>query len=370
MKILFLTRSINNVLGGLERQILEISENLSSGNHTIMVVSLDSGEINSFYGIPAKSKVVWHGLGVGSPNRKANLREKVRRQTELIKVICKFDPDVSVSFMIGAFIYSRLPHFICRKKLILSERNSPDIYKLTSAKRFRYLYFFLMLFAKKIIVQFDSYKYKYPRFLWHKISTIPNSIAINTGVEIGLSDDIPQFVYAGRFSFQKQLDKLIQIFVAYRNQGGVGKLGLYGDGEAKTEIEELIKQLGGNEYISINPPVTDLSKIFSNTKINCLFSIWEGFPNSLAEGLKAGIPAVGFKSCDGVSNLIINNYNGWLMKDDGNYINSGMKLLEIDNMAKEEFNIIKSNCKESVAKYEDHIIFEKWTNLFYSIKSS
>jgi len=329
MKILFLTRSINNVLGGLERQILEISENLSSGNHTIMVVSLDSGEINSFYGIPAKSKVVWHGLGVGSPNRKANLREKVRRQTELIKVICKFDPDVSVSFMIGAFIYSRLPHFICRKKLILSERNSPDIYKLTSAKRFRYLYFFLMLFAKKT-----------------------------------------QFVYAGRFSFQKQLDKLIQIFVAYRNQGGVGKLGLYGDGEAKTEIEELIKQLGGNEYISINPPVTDLSKIFSNTKINCLFSIWEGFPNSLAEGLKAGIPAVGFKSCDGVSNLIINNYNGWLMKDDGNYINSGMKLLEIDNMAKEEFNIIKSNCKESVAKYEDHIIFEKWTNLFYSIKSS
>jgi hypothetical protein len=205
---LFLTRSINNVLGGLERQILEISENLSSRNHTIMVISLDSGEISSFYGIPKTSKVVWRGLGIGSPNRKANFKEKIRRQIKLIEIIKEFDPDVSVSFMIGAFIYSRLPHFICRKKLILSERNSPAIYSLTSANKFRYLYFILMLFANRITVQFDSYKYKYPKFLRHKIVTIPNSIASNSTIQSISKVDFPEFVYAGRFSFQKQLNKL------------------------------------------------------------------------------------------------------------------------------------------------------------------
>jgi len=370
LKILLLTRSINNVLGGLERQILDISENLSSRNHKVMVISLDSGELDSFYGIPRESKVVWQGLGIGSPNRKANLKEKIKRQIKLIKIIRDFDPDISVSFMIGAFIYSRLPHFVCRKTLILSERNSPDIYRLTSANKYRYVYFVLMLFANRITVQFDSYRLKYPSFLRYKIITIPNSIVLNANAGVHLKNEIPQFIYAGRFSFQKQLGKLIKIFIAYRNQGGKGKLALYGDGEAKEEILELIKDLEATSYISIYPPATDMNEVFKQATYNCLFSTWEGFPNSLAEGLKFGIPAVGFENCDGVSDLIVNNFNGWLLTDDGDYLRMGSKLLKLDNINEKDFDKIIINCKASVAKYSDQVIFQKWIDLFDSVKSS
>jgi glycosyltransferase involved in cell wall biosynthesis len=358
------------VLGGLERQILDISENLSSRNHNVMVISLDSGELNSFYGIPEASKVVWRGLGIGSPNRKANLKEKIKRQIKLIKIIRDFDPDISVSFMIGAFIYSRLPHFICRKKLILSERNSPDIYRLTSANKYRYLYFFLMLFANRITVQFNSYRLKYPIFLRHKIISIPNSIVLKSNAQVYLKNEIPQFIYAGRFSFQKQLGKLIKIFVAYRNQGGKGELALYGDGEAKEEILELIKDLEATSYISINPPANDMNEVFKQATYNCLFSMWEGFPNSLAEGLKFGIPAIGFENCDGVSDMIVNNFNGWLLTDDGNYSRIGGELLKLDDINQKDFDKIIINCKASIAKYSDQVIFQKWIDLFVSVKSS
>jgi glycosyltransferase involved in cell wall biosynthesis len=89
-----------------------------------------------------------------------------------------------------------------------------------------------MLFANRITVQFDSYKYKYPKFLRHKIVTIPNSIASNSTIQSISKVDFPEFVYAGRFSFQKQLKKLIRAFVAYKDLGGNGNLALYGEGEA------------------------------------------------------------------------------------------------------------------------------------------
>jgi glycosyltransferase involved in cell wall biosynthesis len=334
-----------------------------------MVISLDSGEISSFYGIPKTSKVVWRGLGIGSPNRKANFKEKIRRQIKLIEIIKEFDPDVSVSFMIGAFIYSRLPHFICRKKLILSERNSPAIYRLTSANKFRYLYFTLMLFANRITVQFDSYKYKYPQFLRHKIVTIPNSIASNSTIQSISKVDFPEFVYAGRFSFQKQLKKLIRAFVAYKDLGGNGNLALYGEGEARKEILELIGNLNASSYITVKPPASNMNEIFNSTRFNCLFSIWEGFPNSLAEGLKAGIPAIGFENCDGVSDLITENFNGWLLKDNDNYLEMGEKLLKLDAITDEDYDSLRLNCKVSVSMFEDKVIFDKWISLFEDIKA-
>jgi glycosyltransferase involved in cell wall biosynthesis len=189
-------------------------------------------------------------------------------------------------------------------------------------------------------------------------------------MEVDKKNKLPQYIYAGRFSFQKQLGKLIKIFVAYRNQGGKGMLTLYGDGETKEELLKLIKDLDVSSYISIKQPVTNMNEVFRQATYNCLFSIWEGFPNSLAEGLKFGIPAIGFKNCDGVSDLIINNFNGWLLTDNSNYLGMGSKLLELDNISDEDYNKIKINCKVSVTKYEHQIVFQKWIDLFESVKPS
>jgi predicted glycosyltransferase len=97
------------VLGGLERQIFEISKYFSNNGYKVMIISLDSGEVSSFYKQETNSKLKWEGIGIGNPNLKATILEKIKRQMKLVKIIKEFDPDISVSFMIGAFIYSRIP---------------------------------------------------------------------------------------------------------------------------------------------------------------------------------------------------------------------------------------------------------------------
>jgi glycosyltransferase involved in cell wall biosynthesis len=365
LRILIFTRSISNVLGGLERQIFEISKYFSNNGDKVMIISLDSGEVSSFYKQETNSKLKWEGIGIGNPNLKATILEKIKRQIKLVKIIKEFDPDISVSFMIGSFIYSRMPLFICRKKLILSERNSPEIYNLTSAKKYKQFYFILMIFANKITVQFDSYKDKYPKYLRKKIITIPNAIVEHKLINKRTNKTL-RFIYAGRFSFQKQLPKLLYSFQRYKQLGGLANLTLVGSGERKSEIINLITELEIHNFVEIKEPEQDMAKIFETADINCLFSLWEGFPNSLAEGLKVGIPTIGFKECAGVSDLIIDGYNGWLVNDDNNYELIGEKFLEIEKMYIINSAVIQENCKHSVAKYTDNFVYSKWLQLLQS----
>lgn len=365
LRILMLTRSISSVLGGLERQIFEISNYLSNNDHKVMIISLDNGEVRSFYEQETDSKLKWQGIGIGNPNIKATILEKIKRQIKLVKIIKEFDPDISISFMIGSFLYSRIPLFVCRKKLILSERNSPEIYNLTSARKYKQFYFILMIFANKIIVQFDSYKDKYPKYLRNKIVTIPNAIVEHKLVK-KRNDKKLNLVYAGRFSFQKQIPKLLYSFQRYKQLGGLASLTLIGSGERETEIIDLVAELEMQDFVKIKQPEQDMAKVFETADINCLFSLWEGFPNSLAEGLKVGIPAIGFRNCAGVSDLIIDGYNGWLLKDDNNYDLIGIKMLEIEKIYLTNSGVIKENCKNSVTQYTDDFVYSKWLQLLKS----
>jgi glycosyltransferase involved in cell wall biosynthesis len=109
-----------------------------------------------------------------------------------------------------------------------------------------------------------------------------------------------------------------------------------------------------------------MAKIFETADVNCLFSLWEGFPNSVAEGLRVGIPTIGFKECAGVSDLITDGYNGWLVSDDSNYELIGKKFVEIEKIYMIDSAIIQENCKRSVAKYTNDFVYSKWLQLLQS----
>jgi glycosyltransferase involved in cell wall biosynthesis len=366
MKILILTRSINNVLGGLERQINEIASSFGLNGHDVLIVSLDGLSIQSFFETRSGNNINWTGLGIGDPARRATKIEKMKRQFALYLIIKKFQPDISFSFMIGAFIYGRIPLLLARKKLVLCERNSPEIYRLTSARRKRWIYFFIMIFANKITIQFERYKSKYPVFLQKKFVVIPNQIVEHTLLN---NKDVNSlnFVFAGRFSFQKQIQKLIIGFSIYKQMGGVGKLILFGDGEQKNDLINLIDKLSMSYNIELRSAVRDMGEVFSITDVNCLFSKWEGFPNIVAEALKLGIPTFGFNECDGLSDLIVNNYNGWLIEDNGDSYAISNKLFEIEKIYDGSFVSIKENCKDSVQKFDNDLISFEWESLIKSI---
>jgi glycosyltransferase involved in cell wall biosynthesis len=364
LKLLFVTRSINQVLGGLEKQIVTIADGLSQRGHEVYVVSLDTGDVKPFFRSNLTQGITWIGLGIGNPEIKANLGEKIRRQYELYRLIRRVKPDVAVAFMIGAFLVSRLPTFFTRVPLILAERNSPDIYRLTSARKKRFLYFIIMFFSKRITIQFEEYKNKYPRFLRKKFVAIPNSIELYPVRRDSIITS-PRFVYAGRFSFQKRIDLLICSFKKYCELGGLGTLHLFGSGEQDHSLKELVKSLKA-ERIFFHPPTREITEVLKVCDINCLLSIWEGFPNFVAEGLAAGIPVIGLKECDGVSHLVENGKTGWLSTStDVEEIARIMRA--IDDLSTDAMQSFQVQAKLSMSKFDSATIFHKWDQLFFQL---
>jgi glycosyltransferase involved in cell wall biosynthesis len=360
MKIALLTREINGVLGGMEKQILLIASFLVKSGHHVTVYSLDQSHPQTFFNV-ADNRILFQNISSGNPNLAASIKGKILRQILVHKQLRLDKPDLAISFMFGAFLYSRIPTFLLRIPLILAERNSPQMYRVTRARKYRFLLFFAMRFANAITVQFPRYVTLYPFYLRRKITVIPNAIQPLTDYLI-FRDNHPSFVFAGRFSFQKQLLPLIEAFSLHIKDYPSSRLNIFGRGDQLSEIESKIHKSGLVDKVFVHGPVENISKALSSGNILCIPSKWEGFPNVLAESLSVGIPGIGFKNCDGVSDLIQDGVNGWIEYDDGT-IKPFVTLLNRAAESIEAREDLYESCVESIHKFRESEIQLQWDSL-------
>jgi len=360
LHVVFFTRKMNRVMGGLERQIMEISEILESKQCKVSIITFDEGDVSLFFESENRSIKIYP-VNIGSPDVTANIQTKFKRQIVVLKLLKQIKPDLGIAFMYGGFLMSRAAMFLIRKPLVLAERNSPTMYKITSVRRYRYLIFLTMFFNNKITVQFASYKNLYPIFLRRKIFAIPNTILEINEPRIPRTNDEVRFVFAGRFSFQKGALELIRAFALFQEMHPRVILNMYGEGEQRDEIEKQIALSNLKEKVFLWD-AGKIEEILSGADVLCFPSIWEGFPNTLAESLKYGVPAIGYADCDGVSSLIIDNFNGWLgQHSDGE--KSLAELLERAYIGIVNQQIKIENVISSVSKYDRNDIAMMWESI-------
>jgi len=366
MKIAIFTRELDEVLGGMEKQILEICSYLAIAGHQVVIYTLDEKQPKVFY----ETKYIGFNIKnikTSNPKIGSTLRQKVIRQWKVFIVLKKNKPDIGISFMFGSFLYSRVPTKLLKIPLVLAERNSPDIYKLTKIRRKRYFLYLAMGLADAITVQFSRYSAKYPTFLQKKMWTIPNAVPKIEESPSRKSRDIT-FIFAGRFSFQKKVVELVNAFSEHLQTYPNSKLRIYGSGEKKLDIQNAISARGIQNNVQIFAPEKNILDVFRTGDCICVPSIWEGFPNVLAEALSFGIPGLGFSNCDGVSDLLQDNVNGWLEFDDGN-INSLVQLLDRAANDLSTNHLMVSNCKNSVSKYSQNEVSNLWNELIEFVAS-
>ena len=365
MRILFVTRELNGIMGGLERQIMLISKTLAERGHAVTITSLEKSSGEPFF-LSNEGNVKLAPIILGDPRSSASWLTRFGRQKALWNLLRIEKPDVVVTFMIGSFIFAKPISTLLNIPVILSERNSPDIYKLTSARRMRWLYYFIASFSTRITVQFPSYIEKYPAFLRRKMVSIPNEVP-SFDLKRVLRHDTINFGYAGRFSFQKRIDKLILAFDKLHNVFPNTRLLIFGNGEQSNSLLKLVNSLESKDAICFYPESKEIEKIFQSIDIFCLFSLWEGFPNILAEALACGVPCVGFSTCDGVNDLIKDGYNGWKAPFDDSG-NSAFELLRKAYIESTSGEVKAESCKASVKEYSGLEIYDKWERLLENVK--
>jgi len=318
MKLLVVCRAFDNVAGGVERMAIALMNEMVKRGHQVFLLTWDHAKAESFYELD--KKVTWHRLDMGEADKKASWPLRFKRMFKVRKIVNNDKPDVILAFQHGTFLSIRL--FTAGKgvPVIAAKRNAPSILDFVAIGKYRGLIHQTLRMANKITVQFESYSSGYPEFLRDRIVTIPNPVfpAAGKAHPAGKKDKQKILLSVGRLSFQKNYTTFIKAFANLAPDFPEWKLVIAGEGERREELETLIAKCNLKNRVDLTGAISDIKKLYCDAHLFCLPSLWEGFPNALGEALAHGLPAIGFSSCAGVNELIIDGKNGLLAVSEAN----------------------------------------------------
>jgi GalNAc-alpha-(1->4)-GalNAc-alpha-(1->3)-diNAcBac-PP-undecaprenol alpha-1,4-N-acetyl-D-galactosaminyltransferase len=159
----------------------------------------------------------------------------------------------------------------------------------------------------------------------------------------------------GRFIKTKQQKLLIDIFDDLDINNW--KLVFLGDGPELDGVKKYASRLKSSDRVVFKGSVTDVDSYYGKAKIFAFTSVSEGFPNVLAEALNSGLACISFDCEAGPSDLIINDYNGYLIAL--NKVDVYKKKLEMLVYKEEIRNKFVKNSVTHMKNFDRIVILEK-----------
>ena len=97
-KIFFCTISLADKGGGLEKNIIKISNLFDDHDYDVEIITFDKIKSNSFYKI--NENIIWHKIGINKPHKKITFKERILLLLK-IRSIIKSQSNIIVCFHHG-----------------------------------------------------------------------------------------------------------------------------------------------------------------------------------------------------------------------------------------------------------------------------
>ncbi len=360
--ILFFCRNFHQMAGGVERMATLIMNQMVQRGFRVGLVTWDPIDAQPHYFL--NTSIEWIRLDLGDPAVSASWILRLRRLIAIRRAAAKFRPDVAIGFQVGTFLAARIAILGMDVPFIAAERNSPDLFDfVTNGKKQRRRANLALMMADCVTVQLESYKEKYPTRISKNIVTISNPVGSFDHPAYPNEADIKpkRILNVGRLSYQKNQQFLIRAFSRIALTYPDWVLTIVGEGEKRTDLEQLIADIGLTDRVELIGAVRNVEDWYCKSSFLAFPSLWEGFPNALVEAFRQGLPAVGLRQTAGVNELILHNETGLLVANDEADFAFAMKML-IDDF---EFRCRAGRlARNSVVRFDPDVIFNEWDALF------
>lgn len=249
----------------------------------------------------------------------------IRNVKNAISVI---NPDIIHAHDMGA---SFLASLVCgkRKLIITIHNNAPE----NAKKNIKTLLFnFATRKASHIFWVSDSAynDYYFINKVREKSSVLYNIIDIPK-LYYRASQDSNDYNYdilfLGRITFQKNPQRLLEVFRALSNEYPDVRLAIAGTGEMEEEIKSEAYEMGLINKIDFLGFVDNPYKLLKTSKIMIMTSRWEGTPMSALEAMALGVPIVSTPT-DGLKKVVIDGETGYLSDDNKVIINKCITIIK------------------------------------------
>lgn len=376
MKIIYCTHSTYNP-GGMERVLLNKVTYLSAlPEWEVSVVTTDQHQRPSFYPFPEKVRMTDLEINYSDDNDKgiwkkitSYLCKRKEHKRKLTALLLKEKPDIVVS------LYPSESSFIPDIK-----DGSKKVLELHFNKFFRIQYGRKGIIGlidrwrtrqdERIVRRFDKFVVltNEDKGYWGglpNIEVIPNA-AIHVSKNYSEVKN-KRVIAVGRLDYQKGFERLIQAWKLVQHTGRFSdwKLDIFGQGEWREMLQQMIDKQGLQNTVKINPPTNAILNEYVHSSLLVMSSNYEGFGMVLVEAMSCGVPVISFDCKCGPKDIIQPGINGLLVPngDIQALADAMMKVMEDEAYRK----MLSLNARKVVDTYSEQAVMSQWILLFTSI---
>ena len=360
--ILIIHRSVG--LGGAEKIIAFLANSLSE-EHKVDLMLLESQEktleinprvniiqTNCYFDKPIISVHAIRGF--------IEFRSMIK---EIDKVICYTKPNVIICFDLRIILALQ---FVSTQgaKLLFSERADPYDNPRYWQRILKTIYRRVDYIVFQTVGAMDFYG----DIVKNKCCIIPNPAQLRTSPQvIRDNSNIQKYIFsAGRFQYRKGFDLLIDAFSIIAGSISDFELKIYGDGEKKEELIELIRKYKLENRVSLIEPINAVVENNSQAALFVLPSRSEGIPNIMIEAMAMGIPVVATDCSPGGAKLLSANGQYALIAENDNASSLAEKIMYALKHYDETIEL-SYQAFRSLNRFDPSSITEKWKSVIQTM---
>lgn len=281
------------------------------------------------------------------------------------KYIDKFKPDVIISYQPAA------------SKLILSDLKSRiPVITMSHGDPEDYFYTYptkeLPSLAQSDVCQvlMPSFEDKIKKHMPEvKTITIGNAIPqFDFAADLGNDKKQHKIIFVGRLNKNhKRPHLLLKAFVEVAEKYPDWILELWGDKDRANyydEMKRIIKDAHLEKKVFFKGFTDNVPQVLREADIFAFPSAYEGFGMALAEGMSVGLPAIGYKNCPAVNELIKDGENGFLCDDGVEPLAQALDKLMGDKELRVQMG---KAAKADMAQFAPEKIWDKWEELMKKV---
>lgn len=317
MRLLIFIHSLRG--GGAERVTANLANYWAGRKWDVVIVTL-SPQTEDFYELHHDVKRIALDLAGNSSSMLSGLTGNFRRLVALRRVLRQFNPDIALGMMTTANVLLALATWgLPRLCAIGSERTHPPQYPLgvlwESLRRFAY-----GRLAAVVALTHESAYWLEANTHARRVVVIPNAAnwplpnqAPRISCEASQRPGKHILLAVGRTSEEKQFDLLIEVFAGLAQRYPGWNLVILGDGPLRSLLLDQVHMAGLGDRVFLPGRAGNVGEWYEHADLYVMSSRFEGFPNTLAEAMAYGLPAVSFDCDTGPRDIVRHGVDGLLV---------------------------------------------------------
>lgn len=376
MKLMFFTPQLSN-FGGIERTITDKSNYLTKIGHSVLIVTYEQlnrphayslsknvehidlkNSYNLLYRLPVYKRIVKYFMIIRSVKRKLKM------------IINSFHPDVIVITTPDTEHYLRMVFSVSKGiKIVLESHNTFDNHFVENGFWCKFSYFFQnpkqqYRKADLMIALTNGDAQNWRNFTAKSVRVIPNPVSFYCEDINNIKKTAGQIIAVGRLHEGKRFDRLITAFSLIAKKYPEWHLTIFGEGEEKEYLNNLILNLDLSERVNISYVKNDIISEYKKSHFMVISSDYEGFSLVMIEAMACGLPCVSTACPYGPLEIIEDGVTGLLAKLDVSDLAKKMEWMITHEKERQEMGV---NAHKSASRYKMDNVMKEWESAYLSV---